>query len=185
MKEILYLQTLEQIKAVTNPKRIAVLRTFGPNKPLSAKMIAQELGETPSKIHYHLKELLKNGILEVVETREINGIIEKLYLPTAKKITVEKDLLSVSEGEGSVILQAVLDLLESTKTDLLELSDNTNVKNDSISMNSSVVYLTPEEKEEMIEQFIQLIDKYDDPTKPDAKPYGLLNLIYPHISNNT
>lgn len=185
MKEILYLQTLEQLKMITNPKRLAVLKTFAPLKPLSAKMIAEELGETTSKIHYHLKELLKNGILEVVETREINGIIEKLYLPTAKKISVEKDIISLTKGDSNIIIEAALDLLESSKTSLLKLSDKTGLKNNSLSMFSSVIYLTPENKEKMVEQIGELIEKYDDESKPDAKSYDLLNLIYPHISNNT
>ncbi|MCK4261318.1 MAG: helix-turn-helix transcriptional regulator [Halanaerobiales bacterium] len=86
MKEILYLETLEQIKAISHPHRLAILKTFAHNKdkPLTVKMISDELKETPSKIHYHLKELMKNDILEIVDTREINGIIENFIYQLPK-----------------------------------------------------------------------------------------------------
>ncbi|WP_236841093.1 helix-turn-helix domain-containing protein [Brevibacillus formosus] len=34
---------------------------------------------SPSKVHYHLKELESHGFVEVVRTEEKNGIVQKFY----------------------------------------------------------------------------------------------------------
>jgi hypothetical protein len=51
------------------------------------------LGIAPAKIHYHVRELEKVGLLRLVETREKGGILEKYYQPIARDFAVPKELL--------------------------------------------------------------------------------------------
>ena len=63
MKDLLVLRDLECIKAIANPKRIDILKSFE-KEPLSAKQLSQILEEPHAKINYHIKSLYKSGILE-------------------------------------------------------------------------------------------------------------------------
>ena len=95
MKDLLVLRDLECIKAIANPKRIDILKSFE-KEPLSAKQLSQILEEPHAKINYHIKSLYKSGILELVEEKIKSGIVEKYYYPTAKNIIIEKNVINFS-----------------------------------------------------------------------------------------
>lgn len=78
------LTTIEEIKAFSDPYRTEILGTFNRlGEPATVKQIADKMGEVPAKVHYHVKKLEKVGILELVRTEEINGIVAKFYSPVA------------------------------------------------------------------------------------------------------
>lgn len=80
--------------------RINILLAFGEAKEApTVKQIAVKMGEVPAKIHYHVKELVRINVLELVSTKEKSGILEKYYLPTAKNFRIEKSL-NTTEGEN-------------------------------------------------------------------------------------
>lgn len=95
MKEVLVLNDLDCIKAITHPKRIDILKLFE-DLPLSAKQISHMLEEPHAKINYHVKTLYKIGILELVEQKIKSGIVEKYYYPKAKYIVINKKFLTFS-----------------------------------------------------------------------------------------
>ena len=182
MKEILYLQSIEELKAISHPYRMAIIKLFGinPDKPLSAKMIAEKLGEPASKIHYHLKELEKIKIVEIVKTREINGILEKFFLPTAKNITIKKDV--ISNKNDSDIIHVILDLLEYTSDRVLELKNYENELKGLIA-SAGTIYLTSEEAKNIKQDLDKTIKKYDKRIAEDTKAHEFLMLFFPQISN--
>ncbi|MHC0553204.1 helix-turn-helix domain-containing protein [Salinicoccus sp. CNSTN-B1] len=61
MKKLLVIDNLAQLKSVSDPFRIQLLTMLG-EKPKTGQMLADELEIPRAKIHYHLNELLKNGI---------------------------------------------------------------------------------------------------------------------------
>ncbi|WP_031547126.1 ArsR/SmtB family transcription factor [Salinicoccus luteus] len=98
MKKLLVIDNLAQLKSVSDPFRIELL-TMLAEKPKTGQMLADELDIPRAKIHYHLNELLKNGIIHVVKTEEKNSIIQKFYEPVAKKVVPNIDLLRYSADE--------------------------------------------------------------------------------------
>src|SRR5690625_7837809 len=53
-----------------------------------------EILSIPSgKIHYHLKELEKNGLVQIVKTEEKNGIVQKFYQAVAAVFQISEKLL--------------------------------------------------------------------------------------------
>ena len=187
MKETLVLQTIDQIKAISHPYRMDILKSFsGMEEPMSVKMLADEMGETPSKIHYHLKELVKNDILELVKTREINGILEKFYYPVAENITIEKNLLSSKEHTDGAY-NIFFDLLDSAKKNLNQIKkkegSDDKVAN-SVRGYSTRIYLTEEQIEEFNNDLLKLIRKYESTKDDNKKPYEILHLFYPQPDKN-
>lgn len=93
MKKQIILKSLEEIKVISDPFRTKILFLFDDAmEPLTVKQMAVKLEEVPSKVHYHVKELERIGVLEIVETKEKAGILEKYYLPTAETFKIERSI---------------------------------------------------------------------------------------------
>lgn len=73
---------LDAIKALADPLRVHILSLFI-ERPMTAKQMADRLKQPSAKIHYHVKELERNGLIAMVETREKGGILEKYYSAVA------------------------------------------------------------------------------------------------------
>src|SRR5258708_33674245 len=79
------------------------------DQPMTVTQLGELMGEAPSKIHYHVRELEKVGLLELVETREKGGILEKYYQPIAHFIAVSKALLSHEPDESQAMVRTLFD----------------------------------------------------------------------------
>ena len=74
---------IEIIKALAAPIRLRILyaltRGSGGPRVMSAKELAEELGEPQTKLYRHLKMMESAGLIEVAETRLVSGILEQRY----------------------------------------------------------------------------------------------------------
>ncbi len=86
------LQNLEQLRAVADMLRMRIVDTLR-ERPMTVTQLGEMLDTAPAKIHYHVRELEKVGLLRLVETREKGGILEKYYQPIARDFNVPKELL--------------------------------------------------------------------------------------------
>ncbi|MFC4102129.1 ArsR/SmtB family transcription factor [Paenibacillus xanthanilyticus] len=73
---------LEQQKLLASALRVKLLHALK-DTPRTVKQISVLLEETPGNVHYHLKRLLEGKLVEIVETRELGGIVEKYYKSVA------------------------------------------------------------------------------------------------------
>ena len=85
------LETLEQLRAVADDLRLRILERLA-LQAMTVTQLAGVMGEVPAKLHYHVRELEKVGLLKLVETREKGGILEKYYRAVAKGINVPDTL---------------------------------------------------------------------------------------------
>ncbi|MBS4192079.1 winged helix-turn-helix transcriptional regulator [Bacillus sp. FJAT-49705] len=69
---------LEQQKLISSPLRVKIIYLLD-ERPMTAKQVADKIGKSAGSIHYHIQQLYNGGILEIEETRENKGIIEKYY----------------------------------------------------------------------------------------------------------
>ncbi len=93
MKEVHILNSLEEINIVSDPIRLEIIMTLG-TTPKTAQDLSDVIGASRSKIHYHLKILEENGIIEVVDTELINGITQKYFLPVAKAFIPNSEIFN-------------------------------------------------------------------------------------------
>src|SRR6266699_7248477 len=93
MLENYEIETNEQLRAIADMRRARILELLR-DRPMTVTQLGELMGEGPAKIHYHVRELEKVGLLRLVERREKGGILEKYYQPVAREISVEKSLLS-------------------------------------------------------------------------------------------
>lgn len=120
MKEVHILNTLEEVNIVSDPIRLKIIMTLG-TSPKTAQDISHALGVSRSKIHYHLKILEQNGIIEVVDTELINGITQKYFLPVAKAFIPNSEIFNKNLEEKQFTFKIPKDSYESFEKELNEL----------------------------------------------------------------
>lgn len=107
------LTTLEEIRVYNDPYRIEILCKFDKlNRPATCKEIADMMQEVPAKVYYHVKKMEKAGILQMVYTKNINGIIAKYYEPTAEEFRLEGSF-GDDETKNVILNQAYSKTVES------------------------------------------------------------------------
>lgn len=156
------LSTLEEIRAYTDPYRIEILFNFERlSRPATCKEIADIMEEVPAKVYYHIKKMEKVGILKLVYTKNINGIIAKYYEPTAESFIV-KNKYTENEPINSIkvneTIRVINDIFDKAKNDFIENAqpDVKKGRNRKGIVQYSEIYMTDEEQQELYEY----IDKF-------------------------
>jgi DNA-binding transcriptional ArsR family regulator len=109
MQETLILDKPEQLKALGHPLRVRTLELLGqdPECQLTNRELAKRLGVDPGHLHFHVRMLMKAGLIEFAE-RPGSGR-EKPYKSVARTIRVHPDLLATGGARGmqAAILEEV------------------------------------------------------------------------------
>lgn len=105
MQDTLLIDKPEQLKALGHPLRVRVLEMLGQDGEwqLTNRELAQRLGVDPGHLHFHVRMLLKAGLIELA-TSEGKGR-EKPYRAVAKVFRVSPELLAAG---GASDLQAAM-----------------------------------------------------------------------------
>lgn len=122
MKRYLVLETLDQLKAVSDSLRMEII-TLLVKDAYTGKQLSTLLSLSASKVHYHLKELENHGFVEVVRTEEKNGIIQKFYRAVAYDFKVSDDLLPSLREDTMLLQESMLNHLRSSITRLYNAPD--------------------------------------------------------------
>lgn len=157
------LTTLEQIRVYSDPYRIEILFTFQKiNRPATCKEIADSMGEVPAKVYYHIKKMEKAGMLNLVYTKNINGIIAKYYEPAAENFEIKGSLKgkdSINSVLGNAYTGMINQIFDKAKTDFLNIikRDSGSGKKEKGIFQYSDVCLTDDEAEELHEYIDKII----------------------------
>jgi len=117
MQQIFFLTGIEQLKALSDPLRIKILTRLI-EKPMTGQQLSETLKISRSKIHYHLGELEKNGIIEVVRREEKKGIMQKFYRSVAKSIIPSDELMPFVDSRS--VRQLGLEVINRLKKKILK-----------------------------------------------------------------
>jgi DNA-binding transcriptional ArsR family regulator len=89
--DVLTIERAEQLKALGHPLRLRVLEMLGDEgEPLTNRELAQKLGVDPGHLHFHVKMLLRAGLIERAEGGKGR---EKPYRAVASTVRVGPELL--------------------------------------------------------------------------------------------
>jgi len=105
--DVLIIDQPAQLKALGHPLRVRILEMLGGEEgwQLTNRELAQSLGVDPGHLHFHVRMLLKAGLIELVE-RQGKGR-EKPYRAVARTFRVAPELLA--SGPGSDLHSSMLD----------------------------------------------------------------------------
>src|SRR6266849_11159178 len=102
------IETIEQVRAVADELRVRIVKQLA-LQAMTVTQLADLFGEAPNKLHYHVRELERVGLLKKVETREKGGILEKYYRAVARDINMPKTLLSgMAPDEAATMLNEII-----------------------------------------------------------------------------
>lgn len=88
------LETPEHLAALGHPLRVAVLRLLLDDTPRTNSQLAEALGESRARLHFHVQALWKEGLINLVEERPKGGVIEKYYGAAARSYQLSSTLLT-------------------------------------------------------------------------------------------
>lgn len=114
MESIKFIQTYEQLKAISDPLRTKLLM-FLVEKPYTCHQLAEELSLTRAKILYHLRELEKQEFIQLVKKVEQGGNLLKYYRATARGFIPADHLLNFMETQEAT-RQSYLEVLNRAKS---------------------------------------------------------------------
>lgn len=186
---------LETLKVLADPLRIQLIELVT-HQARTVKQVAADLDMPPTKLYYHIKQLEEHGLIRVVGTRIVSGILEKQYQAVALSYHVNKALFSPTSPTGREGLNLMLGgLFEDTRVDIQESieggvidvhtpEDGDRPINRTLMIARNTLHLLPQQAEEFYRRLRALVREYqrDDETlsgSPDEQAYGLLITLYP------
>jgi DNA-binding transcriptional ArsR family regulator len=123
MRDVLYLERIEQAETLLKPQRVEVLRQLA--EPCTCTEVGARLGQSPQRVYYHVKRLVDAGLVTQVSERKVRGIHEGIYQATARSYWLSPTLVGRIGGlrrtRDDLSLGYVLDLMEEVQTDIAAL----------------------------------------------------------------
>ena len=122
MRDLLYLDRVEQAETLLKPQRIEVLRQLA--EPRSCTEVAARLDQTQQRVYYHVKRLVEHGLVTQVAERRVRGIHEGVYQATARAYWLSPGLvgrIGQRQQRDEASLGYLLDLMEEVQSDVAVL----------------------------------------------------------------
>ena len=188
MSEEMLIEDVETLKVLADPGRIQIMRAF--DQPRTVKDVADYLDRSATKLYYHVNLLEKHGIIQVVETNVVSGIIEKTYLVSAKRYRPAAALLTATEMDEHLeaVLTAVfdtarLDIKTSIQAGLMDLKHKEGEPLNNSVISHSKLHLTESQMADLRDRLEDIFAEYAELDQlaetPGAVPYGLVIGFYP------
>jgi DNA-binding transcriptional ArsR family regulator len=149
MKDVFYLERLDQAEALLRPGRIEILRQLA--EPASCTDVAGRLSQAPQKVYYHVKQMEQAGLVDRVAQRQVRGITEGIYQASGASYWLAPTLVGAigrRRVEDEMSLGYLLSLSEQLQTDLARLALQTGER-PSLGL-SGEVRLQPERRTEFL-----------------------------------
>jgi DNA-binding transcriptional ArsR family regulator len=181
--EIYLVESIEQMRALADALRLRVLELLA-HRAMTATQLSAALGEQPAKVHYHVRELERVGLVALVETREKGGILEKYYRAVARSITVPPTLFSqVAPDEGLAVASEYLGVISQgflrvASTALRERALEGG-RAPLLGVTSNELWLTREEMHTLVRELQRLVEPYTAPRGvPDEREVTLATIHF-------
>ncbi len=186
---------LETLKVISDSLRIRILEAMG-DKPTTVKQVAQKLDMSPKKLYYHVNLLEEHGLIVVVDTQVVSGIIEKWYQIRASSFVVDKSMLTLIEdrdeqfeslrGLLSGIFEVTLEdvALAARQGEIRRISDDPKLGAPFFASNSTL-QMTEEQRQSFMERLYALVQecRREDEQDPSLGTFGLTMVFYPKVTS--
>jgi predicted ArsR family transcriptional regulator len=106
------------VDALSHPTRAHAFAVFT-ERPASTREIADEVNEDVSRVHHHVRKLVKLGCIEEVRSERRRGATERFYRATIRHYFDPDSWATVPEKNRLDISMAVLKLISADLTEAL------------------------------------------------------------------
>lgn len=132
IKLVHQLRSVRELRAVSNPLRVVVLRLLK-EQERSVKELCEILGETSTRLYYHVRELERVGLVRLVRTETVSGSVLKYYRAVAQFVTIPFDVLhddpdspeaaAAINLEASAMQRAAVDVRQAFSLGIEDMTD--------------------------------------------------------------
>ena len=187
--EEMIIDDLEVLKVLTDPLRLKIVHHL--RETSTVKIVSEKLGRPPTKLYYHFNLLEKNGLIKMVDTRIVSGIVEKHYRMAARRYHVARGLFTpAGEGSGegleamfsSMFSVAQDNVIESMEAGLIHTGDDA-PRHKRIFFTQGKMHLTNEQADTFYERLESLLKEFGELELVDSEEtkqaYNLTMLLHP------
>src|SRR6185312_686014 len=157
-------ESLEQVRALADELRVRIFSMLA-QEPMTVTQVGKALDIAPAKIHYHVRELERVGLVRQVFTREKSGILEKYYRAVARDISVPRSL--VTSAPRDELLNAANEFAQTAVSGylralgrLMPLPDEDFARYP-FSVSNATLWLTKESLDELAADIQAILEKYE------------------------
>ncbi len=176
-EEVFYLESIEDLRTIADTLRVRLFDHLV-RQPLTVTQLAELVGETAAKIHYHVRELERIGVVRLVETREKGGVLEKYYRAVAKNITVTPDLLhGAPNDELAAMVNEYFQLVSRETLQALNIAVQHPDQHPSFTLSKQVLWATRDEYQAFMKQMAAATDAYNTPRGLEGEQEWVFNVI--------
>ena len=170
MKSVDVVRGRERLRGGLTPLRRQVLEAL--REPGSAATLAPVIGETRQAINYHLRELEKAGLVELVEERPRRGFTERVVRATARAVLVDPEVVgdlatATQDRFASDMLIAAAARTVGHVAEMREKAQEAGKRLVTFAIEADVAFETPADIErfanELADRIAELARKYDTP----------------------
>lgn len=196
MQDVMYIDDVEQAAALLKPVRIELLKRMV--EPTTCSALAEQLGETPQKLYYHVKTLERAGLVEKVDERRVGGIMEGLYQAAAIAYWLSPQLVGQSGGRrrayDDLNLGYLLGLAEELQQNIGLLSRRSSGEVPSFGLSAQVELKDASERQSFMQEvqsaIQQIAEKYgarggESNQAEPARTFRLMLACYPQPSESS
>jgi len=128
VQEVFKIKDLEQVRLLSDPLKLQLLQSFAENAK-TTKQVAEELGESVTKLYRHVDALHDAGLLEIAAEKQKRGTVERTFRAVAQRFEADHSLF-VEEDSGEAPM-AVRDVLRAGEEEILSAIANIDPANES------------------------------------------------------
>ena len=165
MQETLVLDKPEQLKALGHPLRVRVLEMLGAegDRRLTNRELAQQLGVDPGHLHFHVRMLLRAGLIELADAGQGR---EKPYRAVARTVRVAPALL---KADATSDLRAAM--LDEVQRGWAEHGTSGTFRSAQVTAR-----ISPEQAVELIQELAERAREAEDPSQA---PIVITTVLHP------
>jgi DNA-binding transcriptional ArsR family regulator len=153
---------LDAVQALTHPVRIRVLEAL--RTPNSAAGVAREIGQSRQNVNYHLKELVRTGLVRPTGERRRGNLLEPLYEAVAGSFLISPRAVWGERRNAAlrdqVSLEQLVALGEQLQRDAAALLDRAAFDGNEIasaSVDAVVRFPSPEARAAFMKDYLQML----------------------------
>jgi len=171
------------------PLRTRILEMLA--EPQSAASVARTLDVARQKVGYHLKELEKQGLVELVEENRVGNCVERIVRATGRAYLISAEALgALAQGAAEatdrfsaayIIAVAARALREVSR--LRQAADDAGKRLATLTLDTEVRFATAADRgafaEELARETARLVAKYHDESAPRGRVHRVVSFAYP------
>jgi len=186
MPAVVSLNRLEALQALAHPTRVRIVEEL--REPASAAVVARRLNQPRQRVHYHLKELEKVGLVRIVGERRSGNFVEVLYEAAARNFVVSpsvawSDPRRIAALRDQLSLAQLVEVGEGIQRDAAALLDRAAFDGEeiaSVSVAAELRFANEQQRAEFLKAYLRavgpLLKSYGN---ADGERYRVVLAAYP------